>query len=118
MGKRGDVVRQRGGQKDLIARAGLATGAPFVLGGLLDGLFGLGGDGVRGVGGLIDLVGDALHAIFEAAETFAETFAELGQLLAAEKNHHDRQDQQKMRGLKKSVHGAPRGPPPSRAAGR
>jgi len=62
---------------------------PVLLGDLLDGLFGLGGDGVRGVGWLVDLVGDALHAIFEAAETFAEAFAELWQLFAAEQDQND-----------------------------
>jgi len=56
---------------------------------LLNGLFGLGGDGVRGLGWLVDLVGDALHAIFEAAETFAEAFAELWQLFAAEQDQND-----------------------------
>lgn len=42
---------------------------------------------MRGFGGFhirLDVVVDALHAFFEAAEAFTEAFAELGQLLATE----------------------------------
>jgi hypothetical protein len=53
----------------------------------LDGLFGLGGDVMGGVGWLI-VTGDALHAVFKPFETFTKTLAELGQLLAAEENEH------------------------------
>ena len=51
------------------------------------GLFDLGRDdvgGFAGLGGIGGLVGDALHAVFKAAEAFAEAFAEFGKLFAAE----------------------------------
>ncbi len=64
---------------------------------LLDGLFGLGRDGVRLVG-LVHFVGDALHAVLEATKSFAEALAELRQLLAAEENEHDDCENDKMRG--------------------
>jgi hypothetical protein len=48
---------------------------------------------VVGLASALDVVVDALHALFEAAETFTEALAELGQLLAAEeKNGESRQD--------------------------
>ena len=41
------------------------------------------------VGGLVDLLGDTLDAVFEASETFAEAFAEFGQLFPAEQDNDD-----------------------------
>jgi hypothetical protein len=63
---------------------------------LFDGFFGLGGDGVRCLGRLIDLFCDALHTILEAFEAFAETFAQLRQLFAAEEDKDNYGDDDEM----------------------
>jgi hypothetical protein len=56
--------------------------------GWLGGFVGLRCDGVGGIfrldGSFRVISSDALHAFFETAQTFAETFSELGELAAAE----------------------------------
>ena len=59
---------------------------------------------MRGVRGLIDLVGDTLHAVFEAAEPFTQPLAELGQLLAAEEHDDDDREDDQMPRLKEIAH--------------
>ncbi len=73
-----------------VRRRGLGDGG-------LGGFVWFGGDGVRVSGGLgfgLGVVaGDAFHAFFEAAEAFAEAFAEFRQFFAAEeKNGETRQN--------------------------
>src|SRR6266702_4954585 len=48
--------------------------------------------------------GDALHALFEAAQTFAETLAEFRQLLAAEQQHRKAGNDDDVPRLKESAH--------------
>jgi hypothetical protein len=67
------------------------------------GFVGLGGydvGGIRGFGGGFGLVCHALHAFFEAAEAFAETFAELGQFASSEEHNQDDSDHNEVPGLK------------------
>ena len=46
-----------------------------------------------GVAGLVDVIGDAFETVFEASVAFAEAFAQLRQLLAAEQDEdNDRED--------------------------
>jgi len=65
---------------------------------LLDRLFRLRRDSVRVR--LVDIIGNALHAILEAAKPLAESFAELRQLLAPEKHENDYCENDEMSWLK------------------
>jgi hypothetical protein len=55
--------------------------------------------------GLLNFVGDTLHALFEPAQAFTETLAELGKLLAAEEHEDDDAKKQKMWCGKQFTHG-------------
>ena len=75
-----EMQRKRATAADWARRSGCLRLRRGLDGGGLGGFVGLGGDGVRGVGGFgvgFDVVVDALHALFEAAETFAEALTEL-----------------------------------------
>lgn len=68
----------------------------------LDRLVGLGVGGV--VGGLVGVVGDALHAFLEATQPLAESLAEFGQLLATEENENDDRQNDEMCRCKEFAH--------------